>query len=131
MLVTAVSLAVGINYLSPQTKWNDAIDTSSALSLVVFVGVNLVALSRLLRVTIGPPDATFTMESFPDEISLMDNSYRQGWKREFTAPDRVIQPIISSYVMYLLDHDEKHLTVHGKPSQLITVMEKIYVPSKQ
>lgn len=130
LLFTAVSLAVGIYYLSPQTDWNDAIDTSSALSLVVFLGVNLVALSRLLHVSIGLPDAPITMESFPDEISLIDNSYRQGWKKIFTTPDRVIQPILSSYVSYLVHRDEKLLIEHGKPSQLIAVMEKIYVSSK-
>lgn len=126
-ILTLVSLGIGIYYLSPQTEWNRTVDTASATGLVVFCGINFLALRGFSKQFItshsGKKDdlSDANMSDFTEPVPIHS-------KGIFASADAVVQPILISYMLYLSRQDgsDSLLRQHGEPSQLIDAMNKLY-----
>lgn len=116
-LLTLATMGVGLYYLSPQSAWNKVIDSSSLTSIIVFFGINVVALRNLLITTTKVPyDRTHTtcsgdysmMGDFPsplflncDAIVATNGHLGRRVLGIFHSVDRIFQPLILGYMKYL------------------------------
>jgi hypothetical protein len=125
-ILTLISVAIGIFYLSPQTEWNQTVDSASVTDLVVFFGINFVALRGFRKQFItshsgkkgDPSDAS--MEDFTEPVPIHS-------KGMFASVSAVVQPITVSYMLHLVRRDgDALLRQHGEPAQLIDAMGKLY-----
>ncbi len=126
-LLTAISTVVALVYMSPQSDWNSVIDTTSVLTLVIFIGINVVSLYGLLRMTTGSTHhkSNITMNDFPHEILFTSG---RGVLEVFASVEGVIKPILVSYVLYLVDGDVSLLQEYGNAERLREAMNKLYKP---
>lgn len=125
-ILTIASLAVGLYYMSPQTSWNDTVDTYSLVSLLVFLGINFLALHRFSQQYIKTHNGIHkeindcTMIAFTKPIFIQS-------KGVMMSVDRVIQLILVSYMLYLhRPEDDAILRQHGNPGELIEAMQNLY-----
>jgi hypothetical protein len=126
-LLTLISLGVGLFYLSPQTDWNNTTDTATVTNLLVFVGINVVALRGFSKQFITSHSgktgdlSDATMTEFTEAVPIHS-------KGMFASVHSVVQPILVSYMLVLSrrDSDDALLRQHGEPAQLIDTMNKLY-----
>ena len=122
-LLTTISVAVSLYYLSPQTAWNNSIDTESLLSIIVFAGINFTALHGLQRMSTSG-QRTVNMSDFPHPIYVHNLG---GNVPMFASIDVMLKPLLEGYLLSLTSaNDTTILSKYGNSTQLQNVMSKLY-----
>jgi hypothetical protein len=124
--LTVLTLCVGIYYLSPQTEWNNTVDTQSTLDLIVFLGINICALSGFSKQFITSHSGAHG-DLADSSMAEFDHPVYIKHGRLLASVDGAIQPVLTNYMLCLSRNDGyEGLRQFGEPEQLIDAMNKLY-----
>lgn len=119
-LLTFASMCVSVGYLTDATggEWNPTVDNTSVLSIILFVGINALALSGFRKQFIET-NSSVHMETFQDVVPIYNVKF-------FHGVDRVMTPILVAYVRYLATNDDSELQLRGDVSALRRALSQLY-----
>lgn len=117
-VLTLVSMSVGLYYMSPSTQWNPTVDNTSLLSIILFVGINTLALSGFRKQFIEA-DHSVHISDFEDYVPLYNVKFYHG-------VERVMTPIVASYVRFLTSQNDADLQLRGDGKLLRRALAQLY-----
>jgi len=117
-VLTIISMCVGIYYMSPDSEWNPTVDNNSLLNIILFVGINTLALSGFRKQFIEA-DHNVHMSDFEDYVPLYNTKFYHG-------VERVMTPILVAYVRFLATNNDSDLQLHGDVKLLRRALTKLY-----
>ena len=117
-LLTIISASVGIFYMSPGTQWNPTVDNTSLLNIILFVGINALALSGFRKQFINTHQVV-VMSDFTEFVPLYHT-------RIWYGVSTVVTPILVSYMLYLSTNNSAELKKHGDVMLLQRTLMKLY-----
>lgn len=118
IVLTIVSAAIAVYYMSPGTKWNPTVDNTSLLNIFLFVGINFLALSGFRKQFINAHQAV-VMSDFKQFVPIYHS-------RIWYGVDRVVTPVLVSYMLYLSTDNTAELEKHGSVKLLRETLMKLY-----
>jgi len=116
--LTVISLIVGVYYMSPDSEWNSTVDNESLLNMILFLGINTLALSGFRKQFINPRQIE-DMADFDTYVPLFNVKFYYG-------VERVITPILVAYMQLLTTDNDTELKLHGDVKILRKTLTKLY-----
>jgi hypothetical protein len=126
IILTFASVIVSLYYMSPQTNWNPTLDTPNLLSIIVFLGINLISLSRFRKSFIRANNNDNNHYHYLDMNDFQEYIPMQEKMPFWTNLDEIMKPIVIVYLQYLLTGDEIELSHYGDIELIQRTINKLY-----
>lgn len=120
LILTLISVAMSLYYMSPQTQWNQSLDTPNLLSVIVFFGINIISLSRFRKQFIVSNNQNIDMKDFPEVIPMYHGV------KVWHSIEEVAKPLIIAYMKYLQSGREESLRSYGDVQLLKETMTRLF-----